>query len=266
MAAMREREGVEPARRRWEETTLRETLERQPERPWRFTTLSDLPVERLYGPEDVAQVDFHRDIGYPGEYPFTRGIHATMYRGRLWTMRQFAGFGTAEDTNRRFHYLLQQGQTGLSVAFDMPTLMGYDSDHPRAVGEVGREGVAVDTLADMELLFQGIPLDEVSTSMTINAPAAVLYAMYVALADQRGIPRSRLRGTIQNDCLKEFIAQKEWIVPPRPSMKLVVDTFEFCVRETPQWNPISISGYHIREAGATAVQELAFTLADGIAY
>jgi methylmalonyl-CoA mutase N-terminal domain/subunit len=254
------------ARRRWEEGTLREALQRQPERPWRFTTLSDLPVERLYGPEDLEGVDFDRDIGWPGEYPYTRGIHATMYRGRLWTMRQFAGFGTAEDTNRRFHYLLRQGQTGLSVAFDMPTLMGYDSDHPRAVGEVGREGVAVDTLADMELLFEGIPLDEVSTSMTINAPAAVLYAMYVAVADKRGIPRSKLRGTIQNDCLKEFIAQKEWIVPPRPSMKLVIDTFEFSVRETPQWNPISISGYHIREAGATAVQELAFTLADGIAY
>jgi methylmalonyl-CoA mutase N-terminal domain/subunit len=267
MAVTRARtEETRQARRRWEEGTLRETLQRQPERPWRFTTLSDLPVERLYGPEDLEGVDFDRDIGWPGEYPYTRGIHATMYRGRLWTMRQFAGFGTAEDTNRRFHYLLRQGQTGLSVAFDMPTLMGYDSDHPRAVGEVGREGVAVDTLADMELLFEGIPLDEVSTSMTINAPAAVLYAMYVAVADKRGIPRSKLRGTIQNDCLKEFIAQKEWIVPPRPSMKLVIDTFEFSVRETPQWNPISISGYHIREAGATAVQELAFTLADGIAY
>ncbi len=265
MAVTRETQLGE-SRRRWEETTLRKTLERQPERPWRFTTLSDLPVQRVYGPEDVAGLDFQRDLGWPGEYPYTRGIHATMYRGRLWTMRQFAGFGTAEDTNRRFHYLLQQGQTGLSVAFDMPTLMGYDSDHPRSVGEVGREGVAVDTLADMEVLFQGIPLDQVSTSMTINAPAAVLYAMYVALADQRGIPRSKLRGTIQNDCLKEFIAQKEWIIPPRPSMKLVVDTFEFSVRETPQWNPISISGYHIREAGATAVQELAFTLADGIAY
>ena len=267
MAVTRDRtEGVAEARRRWEETTLQQTLERQPERPWRFTTLSDMPVERLYGPDHLADVDFERDIGWPGEYPYTRGIHATMYRGRLWTMRQFAGFGTAEDTNRRFHYLLQQGQTGLSVAFDMPTLMGYDSDHPRSLGEVGREGVAIDTLADMEVLFEGIPLDEVSTSMTINAPAAVLYAMYVAVADRRGIPRSKLRGTIQNDCLKEFIAQKEWIVPPRPSMKLVIDTFEFCVRETPQWNPISISGYHIREAGATAVQELAFTLADGIAY
>jgi len=259
-------EAFREARARWEKTTLQETLKRQPERPWRFTTLSDLPVERLYGPEDVAGSDPLADIGLPGEYPYTRGIHATMYRGRLWTMRQFAGFGTAEDTNRRFHYLLQQGQTGLSVAFDMPTLMGYDSDHPRALGEVGREGVAIDTLADMEILFEGIPLDEVSTSMTINAPAAVLYAMYVALADKQGIPRWKLRGTIQNDCLKEFIAQKEWIVPPRPSMKLVIDTFEFSVRETPQWNPISISGYHIREAGATAVQELAFTLADGIAY
>ena len=262
MALTQDRSGRADARRRWEETTLRQTLQR----PWRFTTLSDLPVERVYGPEDVAELDFERDLGWPGEYPYTRGIHATLYRGRLWTMRQFAGFGTAEDTNRRFHYLLRQGQTGLSVAFDMPTLMGYDSDHPRSQGEVGREGVAVDTLADMEILFEGIPLDRVSTSMTINAPAAVLYAMYVALADQRGIPRAQLRGTIQNDCLKEFIAQKEWIVPPRPSLKLVIDTFEFSVRETPQWNPISISGYHIREAGATAVQELAFTLADGIAY
>lgn len=259
-------EELREARRRWEETTLRKTLERQPERPSRFTTISDIPIERLYGPEDVAATDPLRDIGLPGEYPYTRGIHATMYRGRLWTMRQFAGFGAAEDTNKRFHYLLRQGQTGLSVAFDMPTLMGYDSDHPRSLGEVGREGVAIDTLADMDMLFDDIPLGEVSTSMTINAPAAVLYAMYVALADQRGIPRSLLRGTTQNDCLKEFIAQKEWIVPPRPSMKLVIDTFGFSVRETPQWNPISISGYHIREAGSTAVQELAFTLADGIAY
>ncbi|MDR5683512.1 MAG: methylmalonyl-CoA mutase family protein [Armatimonadota bacterium] len=267
MSITRDRiEELREARRHWEQTTLRRTLERQPERPWRFTTISDMPIERLYGPEDIADIDPLDDIGLPGEYPYTRGIHATMYRGRLWTMRQFAGFGTAEDTNERFHYLLRQGQTGLSVAFDMPTLMGYDSDHPRSLGEVGREGVAIDTLADMDVLFDGIPLAEVSTSMTINAPAAVLYAMYVALADQRGVPRSRLRGTIQNDCLKEFIAQKEWIVPPRPSMKLAIDTFEFSVRETPQWNPISISGYHIREAGATAVQELAFTLADGIAY
>jgi methylmalonyl-CoA mutase N-terminal domain/subunit len=259
-------EELREARRRWEATTLRKSVERHPERPWWFTTTSDIPIERLYGPEDVAATDPLVDVGVPGEYPYTRGIHATMYRGRLWTMRQFAGFGAAEDTNKRFHYLLRQGQTGLSVAFDMPTLMGYDSDHPRSLGEVGREGVAIDTLADMDVLFDGIPLGEVSTSMTINAPAAVLYAMYVALADQRGIARSELRGTTQNDCLKEFIAQKEWIVPPRPSMKLVIDTFEFSVRETPQWNPISISGYHIREAGSTAAQELAFTLADGIAY
>jgi methylmalonyl-CoA mutase N-terminal domain/subunit len=236
------------------------------ERARRFSTLSGIDVRRLYGPEDVGGLAYARDLGGPGEYPFTRGIHATMYRGRLWTMRQFAGFGTAEDTNRRFHYLLQLGQTGLSVAFDMPTLMGYDSDHPRALGEVGREGVAIDSLADMEILLDGLPLDQVTTSMTINAPANVLLALYVAVADQRGIPRDRLGGTAQTDMLKEFIAQKEWIVPPRPSMKLIQDMLVFGVRELPRWNPISISGYHIREAGATAAQELAFTLADGIAY
>ncbi|MDR7544967.1 MAG: methylmalonyl-CoA mutase family protein [Armatimonadota bacterium] len=228
-------------------------------------TLSGIPIKTCYGPDDVAGRPLER-IGRPGEYPFTRGIHADMYRGRLWTMRQFAGFGTAEDTNRRFHYLLEHGQTGLSVAFDMPTLMGYDSDHPRAAGEVGREGVAIDTLADMEILLEGIPLDRVTTSMTINAPANVLLAMYVAVADRRGIPRSQIGGTTQTDMLKEFIAQKEWIVPPRPSMRLIQDMLVFGTRELPRWNVISISGYHIREAGATAVQELAFTLADGIAY
>ncbi|MDQ7828401.1 MAG: methylmalonyl-CoA mutase family protein [Armatimonadota bacterium] len=257
---------LEAERRRWEATTLREALAARPERRERFSTISDVEVGRLYTPADVADLDYLRDLGFPGEYPFTRGIHPTMYRGRLWTMRQFAGFGTPEESNRRFHYLLRLGQTGLSVAFDMPTLMGYDADHPRAQGEVGREGVAVSSLADMEVLFEGIPLDEITTSMTINAPANVLLAMYVAVADRRGIPRERLGGTTQTDILKEFIAQKEWIVPPRASMKLVQDMLVFGARELPRWNVISISGYHIREAGATAAQELAFTLADGIAY
>jgi len=229
-------------------------------------TLSGIPIKALYEPADVAGMDYERDLGAPGRDPFTRGIHPDMYRGRLWTMRQFAGFGTAEDANRRFHYLLRAGQTGLSVAFDMPTLMGYDSDHPRALGEVGREGVAIDSLADMEILLDGLPLDQVTTSMTINAPANVLLALYVAVADRRGIPRERIDGTTQTDMLKEFIAQKEWVVPPRASMKLIQDMLVFGARELPRWNVISISGYHIREAGATAAQELAFTLADGIAY
>ncbi len=261
-----DRERFEQARRRWEETVLRETLARQPERLRRFSTISDLETARLYGPWDAAEQDPLRDPGQPGEYPYTRGIHATMYRGRLWTMRMFAGFGAAEDTNARFHYLLEQGQTGLSVAFDMPTLMGYDSDHPRSLGEVGREGVAIDTVEDMALLFHGIPLDQVTTSMTINAPANILLAMYVATAKAQGVSPRAIGGTIQNDMLKEFIAQKEWIVPPRPSMKLIQDMLVYCTREAPRWNTISISGYHIREAGSTAVQELAFTLADGIAY
>jgi methylmalonyl-CoA mutase N-terminal domain/subunit len=237
-------------------------------REWkeRFTTISDLEIAPRYGPEDVAHLDYGRDLGDPGQYPFTRGIHPTMYRGRLWTMRQFAGFGSAEDSNRRFHYLLQQGTTGLSVAFDMPTLMGYDSDHPRAAGEVGREGVAVDTVEDMKILLAGLPLDRVTTSMTINAPANVLLAMYVVAAEEAGFRRSDLGGTTQTDMLKEFIAQKEWIVPPRPSMRFIQDMLVFGTRELPRWNVLSISGYHIREAGATAVQELAFTLADGIAY
>jgi methylmalonyl-CoA mutase, N-terminal domain len=260
------RRRAEGPRRRWEATTLREALARQPERMPRFSTVSDLEIARLYGPDAIASLDPARDLGVPGEYPFTRGIHATMYRGRLWTMRMFAGFGAAEDTNARFHYLLKQGETGLSVAFDMPTLMGYDSDHARSLGEVGREGVAIDTVEDMEVLFRGIPLDRVSTSMTINAPANVLLAMYIAVATSRGVSPRALRGTIQNDMLKEFIAQKEWIVPPRPSLKLIQDILVYCTRETPGWNTISISGYHMREAGATAVQELAFTLADGIAY
>jgi len=230
------------------------------------TTLSGLPLKGFYGPHDVADLDYERDLGDPGVYPFTRGIHPTMYRGRLWTMRQFAGFGTAEETNARFHYLLEHGQTGLSVAFDLPTLLGYDSDHPRARGEVGREGVAVDSLADMERLFEGIPLDRVSTSMTINGPAAILMAMYVVVGEKQGVPPEKLSGTLQNDILKEYIAQKEFIFPPEPSLKLVVDTIEFATRHMPRWNTVSISGYHIREAGSTAVQELAFTLADGLTY
>jgi len=253
-------------RARWEEQTLRPLLDKSPERKAKFITVSGEEVERLYTAQDLEEFDPERDLGDPGQSPFTRGIHPEMYRKRLWTMRQFAGFGTAEETNRRFKYLLKQGQTGLSTAFDMPTLMGYDSDHPMSLGEVGVEGVAVDTLRDVETLFEGIPLDTVSTSFTINPSAPVIYAMVVALADQQGVPRARLRGTIQNDMLKEFIAQKEWVVPPRPSVELVVDTFEFGVEHTPKFNVISVSGYHIREAGSTAVQELAFTLADGFAY
>ncbi|HEY8530833.1 MAG TPA: methylmalonyl-CoA mutase family protein, partial [Limnochorda sp.] len=230
-----------------------------------FTTISGVPVEPLYTPSR-PDPDYLGKLGFPGEYPFTRGIHTNMYRGRLWTMRQFAGFGTAAETNARFKYLLEQGQTGLSVAFDMPTLLGYDSDHPRSLGEVGREGVAIDSLADMETLFAGIPLDQVSTSMTINGPAAIIWAMYLVTAEKQGMPLESLRGTIQNDILKEYIAQKEWIFPPEPSVKLVVDTIEFATQRVPQWNPISISGYHIREAGSTAAQELAFTLADGFHY
>jgi methylmalonyl-CoA mutase N-terminal domain/subunit len=230
-----------------------------------LSTISGIENEPLYTPEN-APIDYDRDLGHPGEPPFTRGVYSSMYRGRLWTMRQFAGFGTAEETNERFRYLLEHGQTGLSTAFDMPTLMGYDSDHPRSLGEVGREGVALDSLADMETLFAGIPLAEVSTSMTINSPAAILLAYYVCVGEQQGVSRDRLRGTAQTDILKEYIAQKEWIFPPEPSMRLVVDMIEFCAREMPLFHPVSISGYHIREAGSTAAQELAFTLADGFAY
>jgi methylmalonyl-CoA mutase N-terminal domain/subunit len=236
-----------------------------PERDALFSTISGVPVEPLYSPANTP-VDYDRDLGDPGEYPYTRGVYPSMYRGRLWTMRQFAGFGTPEETNERFHYLLEHGQTGLSVAFDMPTLMGYDSDHARSLGEVGREGVAVDSLADMRALFAGIPLDQVSTSMTINSPAAMLLAFYVCVAEEQGVPRAALRGTAQTDILKEYIAQKEWIFPPEPSMRLVTDMVEFCARELPLFHPVSISGYHIREAGSTAAQELAFTLADGFAY
>jgi methylmalonyl-CoA mutase N-terminal domain/subunit len=240
-------------------------LDSRPEREELHSTISGLPVEPLYSPDNV-EIDYERDLGAPGEFPFTRGVYPSMYRGRLWTMRQFAGFGTAAETNERFRYLLEHGQTGLSTAFDMPTLMGYDSDHPRSVGEVGREGVAIDSLDDMETLFGGIPLDEVSTSMTINSPAAILLAFYVAVGDEQGVPRDRLRGTVQTDILKEYIAQKEYIFPPEPSMRLVVDMIEWCAAELPRMHPVSISGYHIREAGSTAAQELAFTLADGFAY
>jgi methylmalonyl-CoA mutase N-terminal domain/subunit len=243
------------------------TPRKPPERPVAFTTVSDLPIERLYTGCDLGPAWNEREkLGVPGEFPYTRGIHKTMYRGRLWTMRQFAGFGSAQDTNARFHYLLEHGQTGLSTAFDLPTLMGRDSDDGLSRGEVGREGVAVDTLLDMEILFRGIPLDRVSTSMTINAPAAVIFSMYLAVAEKQNVAFAQLEGTLQNDILKEYIAQKEWIYPPRPSMRIITDLMAFCSREVPKWNTISISGYHIREAGSTAVQELAFTLADGIAY
>ncbi|HUJ93008.1 MAG TPA: methylmalonyl-CoA mutase family protein [Gaiellaceae bacterium] len=244
----------------------RDVYESSPERTGEvFSTISGVDNEPLYSPENVG-VDYERDLGYPGAYPFTRGVYPSMYRGRLWTMRQFAGFGTAEETNERFRYLLEHGQTGLSTAFDMPTLMGYDSDHPRALGEVGREGVAVDSLADMETLFDGIPLRDVSTSMTINSAAAMLLAFYACVGEEQGVPVASLRGTVQTDILKEYIAQKEWIFPPEPSLRLVVDMIEWCSREMPLMHPVSISGYHIREAGSTAAQELAFTLADGFAY
>ncbi len=244
----------------------RELFDAKPERDGElFSTISGLENEPLYTP-DNSGVDYERELGYPGVYPFTRGVYPSMYRGKLWTMRQFAGFGTAEETNERFRYLLEHGQTGLSTAFDMPTLMGHDSDHVRSLGEVGREGVAIDSLDDMKTLFDGIPLDRVSTSMTINSPAAMLLAFYVCVGEEQGVPRDRLRGTIQTDILKEYIAQKEFIFPPEPSMRLVVDMIEFCAEEMPLWHPVSISGYHIREAGSTAAQELAFTLADGFAY
>jgi methylmalonyl-CoA mutase, N-terminal domain len=260
MATTEDRHGTD-ATEEWR----RELYEQKPERDALFTTISGLENEPLYSPEKV-EINYERDLGYPGVYPYTRGVYPSMYRGRLWTMRQFAGFGTSEETNSRFRYLLEHGQTGLSTAFDMPTLMGYDSDHPKSLGEVGREGVAVDSLEDMEQLFAGIPLDEVSTSMTINAPAAILLAFYICVGEEQQVGRDRLRGTIQTDILKEYIAQKEWIFPPEPSMRLCVDMIEFCAREVPLWHPVSISGYHIREAGSTAAQELAFTLADGFAY
>lgn len=237
-----------------------------PRREGDFTTVSDMPINPLYTPADVPELDYERDLGYPGEYPYTRGVQSTMYRGRLWTMRQFAGFGTAMESNQRYKYLLSQGQTGLSVAFDMPTIMGYDSDHTRSLGEVGRLGVAIDSLQDMETLFNGIPLDKISTSMTINAPASLIWAMYIATGEKQGVPSAKLNGTIQNDILKEYIAQKSWIFPPEPSMRLITDIFKFAKDHVPKWNTVSISGYHIREAGSSAAQELAFTLADGFAY
>lgn len=251
---------------RWERETLEPALRRMPERKERFETVSLEEVNRLYTPADIAEIDFARDIGFPGEFPYTRGIHPTGYRGKLWTMRQFAGFSTPEATNARFKYLMSQGQTGLSVAYDLPTLMGYDADSPMAEGEVGKCGVSVSSLADMEILFDGIPLEEVTVSQTINAPAFVLLAMYLVVAEKQGADWRKISGTLQNDILKEYIAQKEWIYPIRPAMKLVIDTFEFCSEHVPRYNPISVSGYHIREAGATALQELAFTLRDGIEY
>ncbi|HSW38790.1 MAG TPA: methylmalonyl-CoA mutase family protein, partial [Acidobacteriota bacterium] len=249
----------------WDRKT-EESLAKHPERRKSFQTSSGIPVQRIYSPADIAEFDYANDLGLPGQYPYTRGVQANMYRGRFWTMRQYAGFGTAHDTNQRYRYLLQQGQTGLSVAFDLPTQIGYDSDHPLAEGEVGKVGVAVDSIKDMEVLFDGIPLDQVSTSMTINAPAAVLLAMYIAVAEAQGVEASRLSGTIQNDILKEYSSRGTYIFPPKPSMRLISDIFAFCAKEVPRWNPISISGYHMREAGCTAVQEVAFTLANAIAY
>jgi methylmalonyl-CoA mutase N-terminal domain/subunit len=254
------------ARDKWEETTLHQTLARLPERTDTFITASSEEVARLYTPLDIPDFDYLSDLGFPGEYPFTRGVHASGHRGRLWTMRMFAGFGSAEETNARFKYLLEHGQTGLSIAYDLPTLYGYDSDAPESAGEFGKCGVAVSSLKDMEILLDGIPTDKVTTSMTINSPAAIIWAMYIAAAEQQGVPMDQLGGTIQNDILKEYIAQKEFIFPPAPSMRLVTDTIEFGSQRLPKWNTISISGYHIREAGATAAQELAFTLADGLEY
>jgi len=250
----------------WNDGPVAQTLANFPERRETFTTTSDIDIKRLYTPADIAEHDYLRDEGFPGDYPFTRGVQPTMYRGRFWTMRQYSGFGTAADTNQRFKYLLAQGQSGLSVAFDLPTQMGYDSDAPLSKGEVGKVGVAIDTLADMETLFAGIPLDKVSTSMTINSPAAVLLAMYIALGKKQGVEPAQLRGTIQNDVLKEYLARGTYIFPPKPSMRLIADIFAFCNEVVPKWNTISISGYHIREAGSSAAQEIAFTLADGIAY
>ncbi|GAW28684.1 methylmalonyl-CoA mutase [Carboxydocella sp. ULO1] len=250
----------------WEKKVEEKILPRTPERQAKFATTSEIEIKRLYTPEDTKDLDYLEQLGFPGEYPFTRGVQPTMYRGRFWTMRQYAGYGTAAETNRRFHYLLEQGQTGLSVAFDLPTQIGYDSDHPMARGEVGKVGVAIDSLQDMEILLQGIPLDKVSTSMTINAPAAVLLAMYIVVGEKQGVRPEQLNGTIQNDILKEYIARGTYIFPPEPSMRLITDIFAFCSRHVPNWNTISISGYHIREAGSTAVQEVAFTLANGIAY
>ncbi len=258
-------EHLKAEQRHWEETTVKKSQARMPEREHLMTT-SSVPINRVYSPQDNEELDYSRDIGLPGEYPYTRGVQPTMYRAKPWTMRMFAGFGTAEDTNARFKYLLKQGQTGLSTAFDMPTLYGYDTDHPLAAGEFGKCGVAISSLADMEILFADLPLDKITTSMTINSPAAVIWAMYIVNAEKNGFPKASLGGTLQNDILKEYSAQKEFLFPPEPSLRLVTDTIEFGTRYMPRWNTISISGYHIREAGATAIQELAFTIADGLAY
>src|SRR6056297_1317257 len=257
---------IKKAREQWSDKTLKKVLDRFPERKEQFVTGSNKEVKRLYDPLDLEGLDYLQEIGYPGDYPYTRGVQPTMHRGRLWTMRQYAGFGDAEESNKRYKYLLEQGQTGLSIAFDLCTQIGLDSDNPMSVGEVGKVGVAIDSLADMETLFAGIPLDKVSTSMTINAPAAILLAMYVAVAEKQNVDKSKLKGTIQNDILKEYMARGTYIFPPEPSMKLITDTFEYCSQNIPKWNTISVSGYHIREAGSTAVQEIAFTIADAIAY
>lgn len=259
-------ERIRAGKDNWEKTTLAKTLAKAPERKAAFTSISGTPVERLYTPLDVQGLDYERDLGYPGQFPFTRGVQPTMYRGRYWTMRQYAGFGNARESNARYRYLLEQGQTGLSVAFDLPTQAGYDSDHPLSMGEVGKVGVAIDSLDDMKILFDGIPLDKVTTSMTINAPATVLLAMYLAIAEEQGVPFDKVGGTVQNDILKEIICRGQYIFPPKPSMRLTVDLIDYCFKNVPKWNTISISGYHIREAGSTAAQEMAFTIADGIAY
>jgi len=257
---------MKKSKKEWENNIVQKTLERFSERKEKFVTGSGKEVERLYTPVNLEESDYNKELNFPGQYPYTRGVQPTMYRGRFWTMRQYAGFGTAEESNNRYKYLLDQGQTGLSVAFDLPTQIGYDSDHTMSLGEVGKVGVAIDSLKDMEMLFNGIPLDKVSTSMTINAPAPVLLAMYIAVAEKQGVAPDKLKGTIQNDVLKEYIARGTYIFPPASSMRLITNIFDFCFKEMPQWNTISISGYHIREAGSTAVQEVAFTLADGIAY
>ncbi len=259
-------EKVKAGKEKWEQGSVQKTLSKAPERRKTFTSISNIPVERLYTPWDVANLDYGNDLGFPGEYPFTRGVQPTMYRGRFWTMRQYAGFGSAAESNERYRYLLQQGQTGLSVAFDLPTQAGYDSDHPLSMGEVGKVGVAIDSIEDMRVLFDSIPLDKVTTSMTINAPATVLLAMYLAIALEQGVPFDKVGGTVQNDILKEITVRGQYIYPPKPSMRLTVDLIDYCFKNVPKWNSISISGYHIREAGSTAGQEMAFTLADGIAY
>ncbi len=261
-----EKKRIEEAKKQWENRILNKVLPQFPERKEKFVTGSNQEVNRLYDPLDLEDFDYLADLSFPGDYPYTRGVQPTMYRGKLWTMRQYAGFGDAEESNKRYKYLLKNGQTGLSIAFDLPTQIGYDSDHPMSHGEVGKVGVAIDTLQDMEILFDGIPLDKVSTSMTINAPAAILLAMYIVVAEKQGISKTELNGTIQNDILKEYVARGTYIFPPLPSMRLITDIFDYCSQELPKWNTISISGYHIREAGATAIQEIAFTLANGIAY